>query len=249
VSQFTILSHNTFWFQGYPFRKDNPDKPDREILNRICTIYKDIKPDIICLQEIQNLETFQIVSDKLEMPGCYCPGIELPQYGGSVFWQPDGGRLIFDSNSSSFRTQRMWQIVEFGDSNNLFKICNIHLPSKRQLGPERAEEQRLTELKDSIQSVKTELDIIAGDFNEQPNGPLSKYLESQDYLDTAIISLSTEAVTTIGGSRSDNIWINKKIEDKFLKFNFVHKKDFAHHNDGKEFLSDHLPIWITLEIR
>lgn len=246
LNRLTILCHNTFWFQGVPFPGDNPPEPDREILKRLCAIYRKNKPDVICLQEIQSRETFERMSDSLGMEGSYCPGREHSQYGGAVLWKPGIGRMIRNSLESSEMAQRMWQIVEMKVERHLWRICNIHLPSSRQLGADRAAEQRIAEIQESIRSCHVKPDIIAGDFNEYPNGPLNKYLEADGYNDAALLCGKPRIPTNIHGKRGDYFWIKKTMRHTLLTYAVADKQELAFGHRGKEYLSDHLPLWITV---
>ena len=247
MRSFTILSHNVFWFQGSPFPTDRPPEPDLKILKQLCEIYRGINPSVICLQEIQDQKTFEVVSEHLGMPGCYCQGKELPQYGGAVFWHPDRGRQIHSSQESTAMAQRMWQIVEVDGTDRCLRICNIHLPSERQLVPEQAVVQRMAELQESIRSCETKPDIIAGDFNEQPNGPASKYLERHGYVDSAVLSDCADVPTNIGKRRGDYIWVKKQMTAHFLSYGIAEKEDIVYRTAAKQYLSDHLPLWMALE--
>ena len=249
MKSFTILGHNVFWFQGVPFPTDRPRGPDPEILRRLCAIYRKVHPDVICLQEIQSQETFDAVSEQLGMPGCYCRGGELPQYGGAVFWYPGGGRQIGDSQEASVKTQRMWQIVEVNIAGCRLRICNIHLPSGRQIGPEQAAVQRMSELRQLLQNCETEPDIIVGDFNEQPGGPASEYLERHGYVDSAVLAGRGDVPTNVGGGRGDYIWIKRWwVDNGSLNYDVADKQALECNDGGKQYLSDHLPLWITVEI-
>jgi len=247
MKPFTILTHNAFWFQGVPFPTDMPPEADIEIVRRLCAIYRKINPDVICLQEIQNQETFQVVSEHLGLSGCYCQGNELPQYGGAVFWHPHRGRQIQNSHGSTAKTQRMWQIAEVDGTARRLRICNVHLPSGRQLGPEQAASRRVAELLESIRSCEVQPDVIAGDFNERPNGPASKCLEGRGYVDSAVLSDCADVPTNIGRERGDYIWIKKELSDCFLDYGVPEKRELACADAGKQYLSDHLPLWITME--
>ena len=244
----TILSHNVFWFQGVPFLTDRPPHPNPEVLKRLCAIYQEANPDVICLQEVQCKETFEMISAHLGMHGCYCPGTMLPQYGGAVFWHPDQGTLVHDSQSASVSTQRMWQIVEMNSGDCCLRISNVHLPSGRQLGHEGAQAQRIAELHDSITGCEPRPDVIVGDFNEQPAGPLEECLGSHAYVDAAVLSEYTDLPTSLGGGRGDYIWIGKHIEDRMHTYDVTAKQALACDDMGKEYLSDHLPLWMTLGV-
>lgn len=242
----TILSHNTFWFQGAPFPTDIPPEPEAEVLKRLCAIYKEIKADVICLQEIQSRDAFEIVSGQLEMPGCYCPGTMLPQYGGAVFWRPGQGSLAYDSQTASRATQRMWQIVDINNGDSRLRVGNIHLPSSRQLGPQDAQQQRIAELGDAISIREIRPDVILGDFNEQPGGRIDEFLKSYAYIDAAVLTERADMPTNLGAGRGDYVWIKKQHERRLVTYNVMQKTKLACQILNKEYLSDHLPLWITL---
>jgi len=248
MGQFTLLSHNVFWFQGVPFPTDQPPAPNAEIMKRLCAIYRDLNPDVISLQEIQSEETFQMVSEQLKMPGCYCPGEELPQYGGAVFWTSPRGAQIHSSHESPLATQRMWQVVEVGQADSCLRIGNIHLPSQRQLGPEKSAAQRVTETLDAINSCELGLNFVAGDFNEQYGGAVSECLEAQGYVDAAAISDWVDRPTGISGGRGDFIWVREQASNSLLHYGVVGKQIFECGDINKQYLSDHLPLWVTMEI-
>lgn len=249
MKQLTVLSHNAFWFQGVPFPTDKPLAPDGELLKRLCAIYREVNPDIICLQEIQDRKTFDMVSEHLGMPGCYCAGTTLPQYGGSVLWHPHVGRQIRDSQGAKLKTQRMWQAVEVDGNNLCLRICNVHLPSARQLGAERAAAQRIAELQDLIRSCEPGLDIIVGDFNEQPGGAASEYLERCGYVNVTTLSGRADVPTNIGAGRGDHIWIKRQMASYVVTYDVAAKQELACGDTGKQYLSDHLPLWITVKYR
>ena len=249
MKQLTVLSHNAFWFQGVPFPTDRPPAPDVEVLKRLCAIYREVNPHVICLQEIQDRETFEMVSEHLGMSGCYCAGTTQSQYGGAVLWHPHGGRRIHSSQESAVKTQRMWQTVEVEGDDYCLRICNVHLPSQRQLGGERAAAQRIAELQDLIRSCEPGLDLIVGDFNEQPGGPVGECLARHGYVDAAVLADRTDAPTSIGEGRWDYAWIKRQIGDCVLTYDVAGQQALACGDTGKQHLSDHFPLWITVEHR
>jgi len=241
-----ILSHNAFWFQGVPFATDVPREPDAAVLNRLCAIYRQVHADVICLQEIQSQDAFEMVATQLGMPGCYCPGTTLPQYGGAVFWRPGQGSRVQDARTASLATQRMWQIVDIHNGNGRLRVGNIHLPSSRQLGPDAAQAQRIAELRDAITICEERPDVIAGDLNEQPAGPVNAFLRSHAYRDAAVLAKRADAPTTLGANRGDYIWISKKIESRVSRYTVLSRQALACTTCDKEYVSDHFPLWITV---
>jgi len=242
----TILSHNAYWFQGVPFATDIPPKPNAEVIKRLCAIYREVKADVICLQEIQSKQVYLMVCKLLEMSGCYCPGTILPQYGGAVFWRRGQGSLVYDSQMASLATQRMWQIVDINTGNGRLRVANIHLPSSKHLGDEGAQVQRIAEICDAFTILKKRPDVIVGDLNEQPSGQVGEFLRSHDYIDAAVLATRADVSTTLISCRIDYIWITKKMENRVDNFNVMPKNGLACETLDKEYLSDHLPLWITL---
>ena len=249
MKPFTLLSHNAFWFQGVPFATDSPPERAKETLSRLCVLYRSADPDVVCLQEIQSRETFEAASERLDMPGCYCRGKDLPQYGGAVFWRAGCGREIHNAHRSAGRTQRMWQTVEVSGNDRRLRICNVHLPSGRQLGPERAARQRLAEIEASVRSCEAGPDLVVGDFNEQPGGAVGECLENHGYADAAVLSGSAGMSTSIGGGRGDYIWVNSAVRDRSPSYEVAEKSALACCGSGIQYLSDHLPLWLTVEGR
>ena len=244
--KFTVLSHNVFWFQGVPFLTDQPPSPNMDILERLCAIYKAVEADVVCLQEIQNRETFEAVAECLGMQGCYCSGKTLSQYGGALFWHRGRGRPLQNSDSSTVQTQRIWQTAELLTANNTsFTLGNVHLPSSRQLGAEGAAVQRVAELEELIDSFEGGLDMIVGDFNERPGGRIAACMERHGYVDAAVHFKRFDAPTNLSGGRGDYIWVKREMLSCVQAFDVVEKQDFVSRFSGKSYLSDHLPLWVT----
>lgn len=244
----TILSHNAFWFQGAPFPDDVPSEPVGEIVRRLTALYKEVEPSIVCLQEIQSLETFESVSRQLKYRGSFCAGLQLPQYGAGVFWATDRCRPYSNSRNSASQVQRVWQTCEVFLGDTLLRISNVHLPSGRQLGPEKAAEKRIAELTDAIHCCRSGPDIIAGDFNEWPGYAVSEYLSKNGYVDAAVVMNAEDRPTNLGGKRIDYFWVKKDLEKSLRHYDVVAKEKCTYSRNGKKFLSDHLPLWIVLEI-
>jgi endonuclease/exonuclease/phosphatase family metal-dependent hydrolase len=241
-----VLCHNAFWFQGYPFPDELPSDADAEILESLCSIYADLNPDIICLQEVQSQEVFQGIRERLGMSGCYCPGGGLHQYGGAVLWRDSSARPVIDSRNSGAGTQRMYQIVETQGWGLPMQICNVHLPSQRQLGPRLAAEKRLSEL---LEVIEFGPDLIAGDFNERDGLDLGKCLRRRGYIDSASTSGHSDLPTGLGGGRGDYIWLKGYLRHHLLEYGVVGKERLEFDGPGKLYLSDHLPLWVVLSCR
>ena len=236
-----IVCHNVFWFQGRPFASDRPDGAAPEILEPLVHLYHRLAPDALCLQEIQSRAVFEGLGERLGMTGAYCPGGTLAQYGGVVFWT-SGGRVT-DSRSLADPPERMWQIVDIG----AVRVANVHLPSSRHLGEGRAADRRLEEVRQVVDRDRRP-DVVVGDFNEQPGGPLGKLLTDRGYRDAAALTGRTHIATTPAGRRNDQIWVIERRSDAVTDYGAVPDKEMRTDAPGKEHLSDHFPVWIELAV-
>ncbi len=240
---FRIVCHNAFWFQGYPFRDEIPPDPDTGVLDSLCRIYRSIEPDVICLQEVQGRHAFEMICGRLGMSGSYCPGSELTQYGGAMLWHNGRGDAVSDSSSSGAEVQRVFQIAEFTGPDIQLRICNIHLPSQRQLGPRLAAERRIRDL---VEAVKLEPDLVVGDFNEPPGRSVGKRLERMGFVDSAGVLGHGNVSTSLGGGRGDFIWVREELSGCLREYGVIGKKELDSRGSMYRYLSDHLPLWISL---
>lgn len=242
-----ILSHNAFWFEGAPFESDNPGDPNGDIVAALAGIYRKIEPDFICLQEIQSQKAFETLSVKMGLSGSYCQGGTYPQYGGAVLWQ-NVAPPVRDSAGLGAAAQRMWQIFEVKLSRGRnIHVCNIHLSSGRQLGREMGARQRLTELAEVVQH-KRPPDIIIGDFNEMPGGPVNEYMKEKKYMDAAVLTQQESVPTNLGGGRGDYIWVRADLRGSVVEYAVLPRAECCYSRGEIEYVSDHLPLWVTLDL-
>jgi len=240
-----ILCHNVFWFQGVPFAADRPKGPNRTVLASLVERYRAVEPDVVCLQEIQSEEAFRLVARALSMAGDYCPGVALAQYGGAVL-RREGKRVADARSVSGIISQRMWQMVDVpSGAGGSLRLCNVHLPSGRQVGKDAASLLRREELSVVLSHAKPP-HLILGDFNEQPGGPLSEYLSERGYHDAALLADRPAQPTALGGGRGDYIWVHETVLDAVAEYCVMPRESLATAIPGKTFLSDHLPLWIAL---
>jgi exonuclease III len=241
----TILCHNVLWFQGMPYTSDQPSAPTEPVLNRLCALYRELAPDVLCLQEVQDDATHRKVAASVGMAGVFCPAHRQPQYSGAVYWRH--GNLAADSASANARPWRMWQKVLVRAGIHDLVICNIHLPSSRQLDEETAARARVTDL-EQILTLSPKPDIIAGDFNEGPGGPSTAFLMQHGYVDSAPLVQSKVSSTGEGKPRSDQIWVSDALQHCVAGFSVMPWDKLKCAIPGKTHLSDHLPLRLDLEI-
>lgn len=244
MSKLRILSHNAFWFQGAGFETDRPGPPNRPVLSALTEIYLRLKADVLALQEIQDSRTSERLARALRMSGRHCPGGELAQYGGATFWRE--GRFVADSRSSPTPVQRVWQMIEArSGSGAAVRICNVHLPSSRQLGEQSARRRRIRELQTVLDRPDAPA-VILGDFNEQPGGPVGECLSRRGYLDAAVLTGRNDRPTSLGGARGDQVWIHNSLRDGLCEYAVLEAELLDAPASRGEALSDHLPLWVTL---
>jgi endonuclease/exonuclease/phosphatase family metal-dependent hydrolase len=226
-----------FWFQGVPFEPSEPGGADPEVLARLVAMYRSLEPDLLCLQEVQTAGVFDGLCERLAMRGAWRPGGLMPQYGGALLSRDV--RPVADSRDEPDPPERMWQIGELDG----VRVANVHLPSSRHMGEERASEQRLHEMGRVIDYAP---DVIAGDFNEQPGGPLGEFLRAHAYEDAAMLTNRADLGTTYKGRRGDQIWISTARQSHLAGYNVVGIEKMLAGLPGKTYLSDHFPLWIDL---
>ena len=241
----TILSHNVFWFQGMPLLSNVPQALRVEVLEALVELYGEIDPDVFCFQEIQSADVFRLLGESLGLSGIYCSGRMLVQYGGAIFWH--SRTRFLDAINVRDYPQRMWQIftIGLGKGDNV-TLCNIHLPSNRQLRKEVASRRRFEELQ---AATRTFPKVVLGDFNEEPGGILSDFMNGQGYRDSAELFGQGKRPTTIKGKRIDQIWIHELIGDWVVDYGVMTKDQLSTCIEGKTHLSDHLPVWIRLKMK
>ncbi len=239
-----IVTHNAFWFQGAPFAKDRPGQPAPAVLASLAELYRGLRPDVLAIQEVQDARSFDLLAEALPLPGRYCPGGELAQYGGAVFFP--SGDYVADWRCSPLRPQRMWQVVQVAAGEApAIQICNIHLPSSRQLDPAAAGPRRIEELCVALGQLRPPA-VVVGDFNEPPGGPVGKHLGERGFLDAAELAGLGEKATALGGGRGDQVWIHNTLRDRLLEYAAVDRAALKAGGGEKEYLSDHVPLCVTL---
>ncbi len=239
----TILSHNIFWMQGFPFKSDKPPEPQPSILKELARFYEPIAPDVFCFQEIQSLSAFEFLKEAIGGHGFYFNEGAFAQYGGAVLVR--NGLKVKKMPLTPLKPTRTVQVIQVSTVQNL-TVCNIHLPYPRQLRVEEAAEKRRDEIM-AVLNLPRRPDIICGDFNEF-EGQVATTLRENDFLDTAILGGKNELGTTRTQKRGDQMWIHSSLTNHFVAYHVASEAQMQTTIEGKELLSDHFPIWITLNM-
>ncbi len=240
-----VVSHNVYWFQGHPFSGTNPGAVEPEVFQRLCHLYRSLEPTVLCLQEIQGAEVSTALAAQMQMETLYSPGGVYPQYGCLLASKlcpaapfPKGPTL-----------ERSIVAAHIPLPKGTLGIASIHLSSGRQTGPAAAKAARLQEMTEFLARHEAEIDIIAGDFNEAPNGGVGDLLRARGFVDASTIFGKEEVSTRAGGNgRKDLIWIKAERQNQVVDYGVAIEELAADDLPDKAFLSDHRPLWVTLEL-
>jgi len=239
----TIVTHNTYWMQGMPFEGTNPGAPNPEVLAGLADLYRAFQPDLLCLQEIQSAEAATTLAQALGMAHHYRAGQTYAQYGGACCFRH--GSVAGDDAAAVQRPERFWFKLSIPDAAGALAICNVHLPSGRQSSPETAAQARLDELRGMLEAPPRP-DIVCGDFNAPPGGMLQAFMEAQDFTDPAPAfgcgDLDTH--TRRHARRIDYVWVRKTLLSRIMNYSLAEPAALA--LPGNRYLSDHLPVVVTL---
>lgn len=238
-----LVSHNAFWFQDSSFALDAPPAPRADVLEQLCALYRKLRADVLCLQEVQSEITAQKIAGLLEMEYLFRAGGGHSQYGGAVFSRWPMQEMSFPGEFVPDRVLLRVQVRP--ETARPLRLVNVHLPSHRQLGVEAGRRQRLKELA----LVAGEADLLLGDFNEKPEGPCASFLRQCDYADVARVCSAGNTRNNLArppGFRGDHIWLSQKRTKELLGYFYVPRRRLALRGTAQTFLSDHLPIGCEL---
>ena len=141
--------------------------------------------------------------------------------------------------------QRFRQVVRLQHGGATISIANVHLPSGRQVGPERAAELRVAELRDMVDTLGAP-DVITGDLNERPGGLVGDLLAGLGYRDAAVLAGQAHVSTNFGDGRGDYVWLHERVAERFVEYRVVPAEALATNAPGKSHLSDHLPVVVRM---
>jgi endonuclease/exonuclease/phosphatase family metal-dependent hydrolase len=243
-----LVSHNAFWFQGFPFGGDQPGPANGDVLRALAGLYRELAPDVLCVQEVQSPETATALAEALEMEFVYAPGGGYPQYGAAVYspW-PLAGR----PSAAVEALDRIILRVEVAPRERApLLVANVHLPSNRQRGKAGGAAQRAAEVHVAVApdpETGRPVDVALGDLNEDPDGPCAGLLAGWGYADAALAQGMGEVASNVkGNKRGDQIWLAPDVARRLERYFVVDGERLAIGWGEKTALSDHLPIGIDL---
>jgi endonuclease/exonuclease/phosphatase family metal-dependent hydrolase len=260
-----LVSHNAYWFQGHPYDGDQPGPPNPDVLRLLGTVYTQLEPDVLCIQEVHSLATAEALSEATGLPFLYLAGGRDTQYGVATFspWRmstlpvlsspPAGAQGAVPSKDSGAPTlDRAILRVRLNppDAPPLL-VSNVHLPSDKQRGKEGGAARRLLEVPVAVEpdvASGDSIDVALGDFNEHPDEPCAQLFHSRGYVDAAHLAGQGNLTTNVkGNKRGDQIWVAPHRASTLLNYLALPLETLICSLAGKTHLSDHLPIGIDLQ--
>ncbi len=245
MQTFKILSHNVYWLQGVPFETDQPGLPRESIVSGLFDLYTPLNIDLYCFQEIQSQEAANQVASLFNQNVNYSSGNELIQYGGLC----SSALQIKAVDTHNMDFNRLCQVIDITVGKNQFRIANIHLPSNRQLGAAASQLKKRAEMSQLLETFN-DIDIICGDFNNYEGSDIYQCLLDFNYVDTAEIFNRKDESSVIGDTkrRGDFIWVTPSLSTQVCAYDIISKDRLQITHGDKTYLSDHLPVTITLEL-
>lgn len=238
-----LISHNVFWFQSYPSEPPHHYTVNPEVFETLIAYYKSQKVDLLFLQEIQSAEVAERVANALNMKFDYASGSEYHSYGGVVLWRPNLNCKVLP-NKIKAQFQRFCQIIKLDDR---VILANVHLPSDAQLSEQAAYAKRRSEI-DILLNTYSDLDLIVGDFNEEPKEALDLYLSQKGFFDSFVKISGDTKVSTKGGRRGDYFRLRNKYLELVEKFEIKNLKTETMLCSTGKLLSDHFPLLLQINL-
>ncbi len=240
-----ILSNNIYWLQGYPSPNNQPDPASLTVLEELKRHYDALQVDIICLQEIQNIETYILLANSLGRSGVYCPGQRYAWYGGAVF--AEHAELCDSSSQRNDDSDRFWAHAQIQHAGTTCSIVTLHLPSNLNRDNASATQKRQQELTQILENKHP--DIICGDFNQIANQWLSHCMAAHGYSDAAVLSNCANAASCAkSANRIDYFWVKDCHAQKVNSLSHTLAKDFTSTAPGRRFISDHVPVVLDIDL-
>mgnify|MGYP006413229327 CR=1 FL=1 len=200
----SVVSHNCYWFQGAPSlwgQERNQAHP--RIVEALTRLYRQLAPDVLCLQEVPSEEAAQCLADGLGMQVAFARGGTREAYGGSVLWRgldAEAEDLTFSSGVAVF--ERVCLVLRGKGPQSDWRLANVHLSSNRYAPGRKGDPVRLAELQALFADCQP--DVVAGDFNATPGSPAYLDMEARGYTQGGVLACEPVAPEE---RRVDYIWI------------------------------------------
>ena len=217
-------------------------------------VVKNANPDVVAVQEVRGLVNFRTLKKKSGYAGKrFCT---IADYGIGLLYKPSVvgepikvNKLLVATNDAWYEIHRGFIVAEFQD----FCFVATHYSLNKPTGPAKMTKKLLANdcIKDCIKKGKPI--YLAGDMNQEPDGPEIKKLEENDF----VLLNNTEKTYT--GSYIDSTGQDGHMIDFVLEHNqkpyhklisrgvpFSKEQRDQYFNDK---ISDHLPYRVKVKIK
>tara|TARA_B100000809_G_scaffold262809_1_gene314642 strand:+ start:692 stop:1447 length:756 start_codon:yes stop_codon:yes gene_type:complete len=234
----TLVSHNSYWFQGAPsLWGEERTQSHPHILAALTRFYRQLAPDILCLQEVPSEEEASRLAEELGMQATFARGGRRPAYGGAVLWHGSDAEvedLTGYGDTAPF--ERMCLVLQCTGPEGL-TIVTVHLSSNRYAPGREGDPVRLAELQ-ALFAACPQPDVIAGDFNATPSGLVYQDMVARGFVECG----SLACVPAIANERRvDYIWI-REARRLLVEPTDFQPAGFLLDRNSQTRLSDHPPI-------
>lgn len=240
-----LITHNAYWFQGFPpVWGQEKVAAAPVIVNALTRLYSAIKPDILCLQEVQDPKIVERIANRLGMDQwIHTQAGRMRHYRGAILCR-DEARFLDLTQKGDPAHERVHCRASLQWNDHLFTLAMIHLPSNRYAdSPQVGDANRIAELR-RVLDTPPRPDCIVGDFNCTPGSPPYQILLDSGYVDVALHwpkGLKAD-------QRVDYIWVDAAQSEYVQSFSLLNGESFtislAEGVTAK--LSDHPPLCVEL---
>lgn len=234
-----ILTHNVYWFQGYPPRWGEERVAEvPEVLAALTELYRAQAIDLICLQEVHRPELAARLAQELGMAGwLHGAGGIRTEYGGCVLSR-QAAQLADRTDTDGHRHERVHLRASLAGHDLV--LAAVHLPSNRYLVSAVAgDAARIAELE---RVVADRPQLVVGDMNCQPDSAPYRFMVEAGYLDAAVLAGRDRMERRI-----DYTWLEADWRDRFSSFSVLDSGPFRQTAAGERWmLSDHPPLLLEL---
>lgn len=243
----TVLTHNAYWFQGYPSRWGDErvaEVPD--VLQALIQLYAAADVDILCLQEVHDKRLAETIARELGMAACFhAPGGLRPDYGGAILMRHPAHFRDCTRHNGHPLHERVHLRAAFERDGERFELAVVHLPSNRFAGSLAAgDAARVAELT-RILSEPPRPNLVVGDMNCHRDSPPYRLMLQAGYAEAAVLTEDAIALTR----RVDYLWLDNACANRLSCFSALNTGPFCRTDpDGTPWsLSDHPPLSLALQ--
>lgn len=229
-----IITHNAHWFHGYIAGNGlfNTEKLTSIILDQLASVYKELSPDILCLQEVESEDQARKLAEIMGMQYCFIPHGKRKGYNGAILYGLD-----IELKVSNIGKQNCDRFIAFIQLPHL-SIGVVHLLYPYANESEEVWDKHCRELNLLFKNLP-DVDVILGDFNMLEDAVNYHWL-----LDKGFMNL----LKSDPHHRVDHIFIREKMRNIItLTQTLLSDKKFVSFEGRNVALSDHPGSLMELE--